>query len=32
MLPTAEFVALLAAAVLLLGLVFGVVTPSLPII
>jgi len=32
MIPTAEFVALFAAAVLLLGIVFGIVTPSLPIL
>jgi len=32
MLPTGEFVALFAAALLLLGIVFGFVAPSLPII
>lgn len=32
MIPTAEFVALFTAAILLLGIVFGIVTPSLPIL
>jgi hypothetical protein len=32
MLPAGEFIALFAAAILLLGVVFGIVTPSLPII
>ncbi len=32
MIPTAEFVALFAGAVLLLGIVFGIVNPVLPIL
>jgi hypothetical protein len=32
MLPTGEFVTLFAAAILLLSIVFGFVTPSLPIL
>ena len=32
MLPTAEFVVLIAAAILLLGLTFGGVVPTLPLL
>jgi hypothetical protein len=32
MIPTAEFVALFAGAILLLGIVFGIVSPVLPIL